>query len=583
MRALVVCGRVQPSSSGEVEVARIVDSDKRFVKDLLSDTVEVPDYQRSYSWDKDELNELWTDVVRFEARFPEAQLAGQEYFLGSVVALREADQRLKLIDGQQRMATLTIALAAIRDSLEELDPTAAGELHASLIQGLANPEEPVRYRLTLGVYDREVFRSLIQTRLTDRGQPKLTNPSHRLIADAQAYFEAQLKTNLATLQSSAEKVARLKRLWAVLGFHLTLVVVVGEGEDDATEVFETLNDRGVGLTTIDLLRNFLLGKAQTEKERQEIIDWWKEVFSVSDNPARVQTFLRHFWIAREGDVKARGLYKEIKRTLLDRFGKGELTPRSFSIDISTSADVYESLITRSTGDSALDQRLGEVAELGANALYPALLAGVEKLGPSQTATLADALITLFVRWSVIARRESTLLEERVFAVARSISIASNTKSALEDAVSELRAMTPSDPEFTQAFEVAILGRAGYRRHVLMRLEQTLRAQAHKDEVKAEGPETVHVEHIYPQTPAGKAQEWDDHDEWINRIGNLTLLHKRWNTQIKNGDFATVKVPALSQSVILLNQSVISHSQWNDDAVTQRQKELAAVAPDAWPI
>ena len=93
----------------------------------------------------------------------------------------------------------------------------------------------------------------------------------------------------------------------MIGFNLTAVVVVGEEEDDATEVFETLNERGIGLSTMDLLRNFLLGQAASEGERQLIIDWWKEVFTVSDNPARVQAFLRHYWISRQGDVKARGL------------------------------------------------------------------------------------------------------------------------------------------------------------------------------------------------------------------------------------------------------------------------------------
>jgi hypothetical protein len=163
------------------------------------------------------------------------------------------------------------------------------------------------------VYDQSFFESYIQ-RYPREPHTKIENASHRLIVRVREYFDTTLSIVLSKM-TEAEKRDWLVRLWVVISSCLVLVVVEAENEEDATEVFEVLNERGVGLSSIDLLRNFLLGSASTDQERNLIVDHWGDVFSVSDNPTRVQNFLRHFWIARHGDVKARGLYREIKAKL----------------------------------------------------------------------------------------------------------------------------------------------------------------------------------------------------------------------------------------------------------------------------
>ncbi len=519
-------------------MAKIVDANKRFISDVLGGaaSVEIPDYQRSYSWTNDELTALWDDVTRFEQRFPGQRIDEEEYFLGSLVAIRDG-RRLRLLDGQQRIATLTIFLAAVRDALALHDAALAGRLHDSLIQEVTRPGRPPQYRLSLGVYDRDVFAAAVQEFPRPERAPTLSTASHKLIHNARNFFDRRVASALAGLDTSAQKVSWLERIWGVIGFNLTAVVVVGEEEDDATEVFETLNERGIGLSTIDLLRNFLLGQAASEGERQLIIDWWKEVFTVSDNPARVQAFLRHYWISRQGDVKARGLYKEIKRSLLDDFEHRRATPR------------------------------------------PVLLAGIERHNADEIVEVGRSLVSLFVRWSMIARLESTVLEQHLFELAPEIW----DRLPLGEVLGRVREVAPSDDQFEQAFAIASLSRPGYRRHVLARLEMKLREDAEADEVEPRAPALLHVEHIYPQTPATAAAAWDDHDDWVDRIGNLTLLHRRWNTAIRNGDFAAVKVPILQQSVILLNDDVKSRGVWNQEAVEERQRHLAVLAPSTWPL
>ena len=210
---------------------------------------------------------------------------------------------------------------------------------------------------------------------------------------------------------------------------------------------------------------------------------------------------------------------------------------------------------------------------------PPLLAAIERHSPDAIIGLADKLVALFVRWSVIGRLESTLLEEHLFALAPVIWDGIN----LDEAIGRIHGFAPSDEEFREEFARASLSRPGYRRHVLARLEMKLRENAEEDEVEPRSPSLLHVEHIYPQTPPNPADAWEDHDDWVDRIGNLTLLHRRWNTAIRNGDFATVKVPTLRQSVILLNDDVKNRRVWNPEAIEERQATLATIAPATWPV
>ena len=145
------------------DVAKIVDANKRFISDVLGGaaSVEIPDYQRSYSWTNDELTALWDDVTGFEQRFPGQRIDEGVLFLGSLVAIRDG-RRLRLLDGQQRIATLTIFLAAVRDALALHDAALAGRLHDSLIQEVTRPGRPPQYRLSLGVPTADVFAAAVQ-------------------------------------------------------------------------------------------------------------------------------------------------------------------------------------------------------------------------------------------------------------------------------------------------------------------------------------------------------------------------------------------------------------------------------------
>lgn len=114
------------------------------------------------------------------------------------------------------------------------------------------------------------------------------------------------------------------------------------------------------------------------------------------------------------------------------------------------------------------------------------------------------------------------------------------------------------------------------RYLLREIEH---AKRRTQEVSVEGPDRVHVEHIYPQTPA--TGPWPNHRSMIDRLGNLTLLSKRLNTSVKNADFSTKKEEAYKESDVLMTQELLDIDEWNADAIDTRQRELAAWIFDIW--
>jgi hypothetical protein len=536
----------------------------------------VPRYQRSFSWGKEEAGQLWDDLGRFIA-----SRAGKadEYFLGALVATEDASART-IVDGQQRMATLTVLVAAIRDALQPLSPERSVQIHWALLQEQGAFDDSPEDRMVLGVYDSDLFSRCVVSVKPDPFPSPPDKASHRLLREVQTLFATRIQERLAAIgDDDAARVKELLDLHDIVARRLVFVLVTTDSEADAGDVFETLNDRGAGLTTLDLLRNFLLTREASDHDRDRIVQWWSEVFDLSDRAAQVQAFLRHFWISRYGDVKARSLYREMRATLAGDFDDDSKpdSPVRFSNDLSMSAHVYEQLLGGATDSPDLNAVLGEIRRAGASALYPALLASLEEANALETCELSKKLLAFYVRWSIIGRRESTVLEGYVLQIAARIRAGERPA----DAWRCIPIRDVGDTSFVDAFSSASLTRPGQRRYILEKLEGHLRLTKGTGETKAD-LSALHVEHLYPQTPSS-SKRYKAHDEWVHRIGNLTLILGRWNSSIKNGDFKTKKLPKIAASEIRLNDSVRLFPRWTQQEIRERQEYLATLAPKVWEL
>jgi hypothetical protein len=546
------------------------EAGRQTIGSLLSTTsprVEVPDWQRSYSWTREEIEAFWLDLIAFDARYPDDNIIGEEYFLGSIVLVTGGATNL-LLDGQQRLATATILLSVLRDARREYWGDAAARLQSKYISDFDDATATTTHVLTLNVYDRDFFRAEVQD---EPQHPPLhvrpTLKSHGLIRKAREFFTERIAEESVRLGGGRAAFDRNLRVSRVLCDHMSVVAVSSTDEDNAAAVFETLNDRGTGLSTPDLLRNLLLRRAPNDPTRDRIVGAWQTVLAMNDE-ASVEEFLRHYWVSHRGDVKARKLYREIKDTIIAE----NINSLTMSLDLAETAPVYRDIVRARDDDAELQRLLDGIRALGAKALYPALLSGYAVADGDdekpQLRLLASALTAMFVRFNVIGGRETTVMETTVYQVAAQL----RTTKNFDAAITALAAAAPDADDFVARFQRANVSRIATARYLLREIEH---AKRRTQEVAVEGTDRVHVEHIYPQTPDGP--KWSNHAQVINRLGNLTLLGKRLNTSIKNGDFARKKHDGYASSDILMTQELLALETWDTDAINERQRELSE-----WP-
>jgi len=541
---------------------------------LLSTTsprIEVPEWQRSYSWTTEEIEAFWQDLTLFDAGYPKNNIIGEEYFLGSIVLVTGGSTNL-LLDGQQRLATATILLSVLRDARRAYSGDAAARLQNKYISDFDDSTGTTTHVLTLNVYDRDFFRAEIQDE--PRNPPVQVVPtlrSHGLIRKARQYFAGRVHEETEKLGGLKAAFDRNLRISRVLCDNMSVVAVTSTDEDNAAAVFETLNDRGIGLSTPDLLRNLLLRRAPNDATRDRIVAAWQTVLTINEE-ASVEEFLRHYWVSHRGDVRARKLYREIKGTIIAE----SIDSLGMSIDLAETAPVYRDIVRAREDDPELRRVLEGIRALSAKALYPALLSGYAAAegeeGKERLRLLAGALMALFVRYNVIGKRESTIMESTVYEVAASLRRAKD----FDAAVAALTALAPDAEDFVARFQNASVSRIATARYLLREIEH---AKRRTQEVAVEGTDRVHVEHIYPQKPDGP--RWPNHAQILNRIGNLTLLGKRLNTSIRNADFATKKRDGYASSDILMTKELLAVDSWDTAAIERRQRELSDWVFDIW--
>ncbi|MFC8227084.1 DUF262 domain-containing protein [Streptomyces sp. NPDC057287] len=557
--------------------------------------VHVPDdSQRQYAWTKKEVDVFWSDIEKFKEARENGNESSSEYFIGPVVTITaDSIQARSLLDGQQRLTTSTILIAAIRDALWGMKSaegiSSANNIQRDYIARKSGRKDPMEYFLVLSLFDRDFFRDHIQDWSEITGAcPRIespSRPSHRLIVDAYAYFRSKISNCLEMYEDAEARLDYLDSLRECLINGLVFVEIQTPSSSDANEVFETINSRGKDLSTVDLVRNFLMEKSRSTHEKDRVNDAWRSLLDGFERREEIEKFLRHFWVSKNGDVKSHSLYSIIRKQLSEHFDK---RPQlygvgAFSAELEGAAGRYAELITSNTGDLDFDASLAEVRAMSADALYPLLLSASGVVAYSELQPLLNASISYYVRWTVVGRRESTLLEENLFSAAKEIA----RGASIDEVVRKILGWIPDDETFLADFREASIPKQSQSRYLLSKIEQHLRLadEVHEEVVLGDGK--VFVEYVYPQKPTDGTR-LDDHDSWVSRLGNLTLL-----TGKKNASIAALQFPDKAHlyydSALLVSSGTGLEELWNTQekkwqtaGIEARQRRLAKIAVDVWP-
>lgn len=396
--------------------------------------------------------------------------------------------------------------------------------------------------------------------------------SHRLVKNAYDLFRERIDAGW-----DAAGVPKKAFEWAVhltraLQDHMVLVTVVSTNEKSAASIFATLNDRGIGLSTVDLIRSFILQRA-VESHREEIIECWDTMFTACGTNLGAETLIRMSWVSEHGDVKTRALYKIVA----DSLDAADTTPLMYSRRLRDDGLLYKRFREGDSDDGDEQADLRALRTLRFNASYPLLFAAHHRLSNEDVKELTRALVAIAVRHNVICNLDRARLESVVYEAAHRLSAGANLAATLK----ALRDVSPGDQQFRESFSRLSFSipEHGIVRYLLQSMDARM---AKTSEVTVPGADRVHVEHIYPQSPLD-GQRWTEHETFLTRIGNLTLLDKKLNESIKNADFATKKEKGYKDSRLEITRALLSLDSWSHEAVVARQEKLCALANKIWPI
>lgn len=562
-------------------MAKSFETEKYTIGKLLgrweSRRVVLPAFQRSYSWEKSQVTAFLDDLVAFEVEFAKHPPTAS-YFLGSVVVI-DGTETLELLDGQQRLATASIVLAAMRDVARRLDKPKflkGGDLARDIQRELIEKEaDPISYALTLGELDEPFFLSAIKADPPSSPPGKLR--SHSLMQSAYALSVARLE---ALIKGKTPDVAvqLIKGLRDALAKGMTMIGIKVASEEDAYTIFEALNDRGLRLSVPDLLLNLLMRRASDQPARKLVRQHWDGMLKELGRKD-VSRFLRHLWVSQFGDLKSEGMYAAIKRELTEK----HLSSVSFAEQCADECDTYVALLDQNVplSKSGLTDLQGIVKYLGIASAPPLLLAGYRCLGKSDFEKLLRAIVTTHVRYFVFLNKNPLDIESKFFdaaRIARKMKLAkSSSTDILAALLNTMRELAVEDSDIVAAIDGVSLQRSEGL-WLMTRLANTMQSKT-----KEIAMDRANLEHIFPQSP--RVAAWPKMallEPYLWNIGNLTILGERINREAQNRSFAKKKDNHYSSSEIKMTQALLAYSSWSNKDVLKRAASLAEQVNKTWP-
>ena len=540
----------------------------------------IPVFQRDFSWTREQCEQLWRDVGR--ASTGEAD---GTHFMGSIVYIgadlsSAAFQSWLLIDGQQRLTTLTLLMIALRDHIQASRWSGSddGPTTAKIDDYyLKNRHEPGQrqYKLVLRRKDNATLHALIARQDTS----ELGNEYSDLLIDAYEYFRTAMREPSCNPEDVYRGIARLN----------IVDVTLDRGVDNPQLVFESMNSTGIDLRQSDLVRNFLLMGLDESEQTRLYNEYWSRIESLfRTSESALDWFLRDYMALRQGlsqQIRLDRIYGQFK-SFRNRAGGKPLeellvdmvqVARTYASFLGTApmvrpwlAEAMSHMRSLNTTQGLLIMRLYEYheRELISQDEF------VRAVGLIESYLLRRAVLGLQTRgyWSVFARISHDLDPDLAF-------------ESLQVALARLRGNNrfPSDEEFKRGLKEHDLYGLRVCKHILDRLENA--GYQEPSPVKK-----YSIEHIMPQELNGSLQ-WQEmlgstwaecHETYLHRLGNLTLT--AYNSTYSNRPFEEKKSVegGFRQSAVRLNEDVRDQPQWSAREIESRGDRLAARALRIWP-
>lgn len=518
----------------------------------------VPPYQRTYSWEEEEVSDFWWDLrAAFRSK-------ASQYFLGTIVLTHDESGVTRIVDGQQRLATTSLLLAALRNEFFRRGEVSRAEviereylLAPSLRSGSPEP------RLQLNDEDQPNFIRAVENPGAVGPEPDDTTR----IAKAVRFLEQHVSREAG---EAGPHWSETLIQWAeFLELRTRVITVEVSDEADAFLIFETLNDRGRELTVADLLKNYLFGLARDDLETiQQLWLGALDGLKASADEEAFATFVRHYWSSENGATRERELYGRIKAQVT--------SPRSavaLARSLDEAAPPYAALLsaddpfwTRRPGSRAA---LDSLLRLGLEQNRPLLLAALLRFDDSEFEALLRAVLGWSVR-GIIVGGIGGGSTERAYGEA-AVAVSEGSAGSVADVFDALANVIPTDEAFVQAFASRRINRTKIAKYLLTALAR-YEAGAPEPAIVSEADDTrFTLSTVLPR--AADAAAWrefpaDEIGQWSQRLGNFIL-----------SDASGSPAPFAAE---LLSLHGASRVAWSPADVAGRQEDMAAAAVSVWP-
>jgi len=548
----------------------------------------IPRYQRPYTWNEDHISDLWNDLNDDRSNFIGSLIFNTEFY--------DQTGYFDIIDGQQRLLTITILCAVLRDIARQIDPKRADLFHRKDI-AIEDNDGNEFYRIKCGESLQFFFKSYIQE---NTGSVLESNPKLKediLVKNNYKFFYDQISTSLKTIQDNSKKLDYLQSIRNKI-HALPVIQIQINNEDDAYDIFETTNARGVDLSVADLLKNMIFNKLRDNEEKDIAKEYWNDIVTnIQGTGTELKKFIRYYWISKHPLLSEKKLYKTIKnkttdyeKLLFDLYDASEWFDKLLAghidswDDIKSGKNIYNSL-------RAL--KLMNVSQC--YVLFLSILRNLDKLG-TDPKRIFKWIEAFSFKYSAICKLPGNKLEKLYSSYARKIEEASKSgektdvskkiQQLFEELKKDLKNEEPGFEQFKEAFNDISYSRSEQNRILIKYILSGINKIYQESEFDYT---SVNIEHLLPQKPH---KDWGlkpkDIKEYVNKLGNLTIVHKKINSSMGNKTVKE-KIEELSNSGNQLTKNLVdrlktNNYKWDEDEINKWQSELAEIAyHKAWKI
>ncbi|GHS00151.1 hypothetical protein JP0112_08190 [Helicobacter pylori] len=534
----------------------------KFIKDNQKNQLVIPIYQRLYSWEKEQCKQLWDDIIKIGG---DDKMDG--HFIGSILyvldRITHSNNVLFIVDGQQRLTTITLLLTALRNHLS--DEVKRKEIEDHYLIN-SDKDGDKKFRLILSESDRDTLLSLI-----DKDRRKPSEPSSKIVENFKL-FEEWIRKNTNQLETIFKGLEKL----------MIVEIALEKGKNDPQLIFESMNSKGMELAQTDLIRNYIVMEIEIEKQEGFYNKYWRAIEEeFKQNKKWFDRFVRHYLTIKTREVPN---INKVYVALKDYQQKEKIAIEDLLKDLQKYCRYFCRIVFKKEDDKDLNKALGFLVDLEMDVIYPLLLELYSDYSDGVLSkddfTPIIALIESYICRRAVCGLGTNSLNKVFPSFTKHIQKNEYFKS-LEAHFGYLteKQRFPNNDEFKDCFITIDFYSFQKREYFFERLENDTKEPVNTKECT--------IEHIMPQT---LTEEWkrdlgenfqEIHDKYLHTIGNLTLTG--YNPEYSNRSFQEKKgmEKGFKNSPLRLNQGLKGLESFGEEEIEKRANDLADLALKIW--